>query len=161
MFIIKVFKMLNNWTCFIVMLYLLLIDAHQVWFQSSGEGCNQCCSYLQVEFLKHFLHFGCFWSQPSKLQQDEHLSADFIFHIKSYLLIVKQIALLCLLFFACWHSMTWRTFTNPISMARKARSDWFFCCKIGILYAWGGPRSIERGKKHGTSPKLTVFFQAS
>ena len=30
-------------------------------------------------------------------------------------------------------------------------------CKIGILYAWEGPRSIERSKKHGTPPKKAVF----
>ena len=46
---------------------------------------------------------------------------------------------------------TWRNFTNAGSMARK---DWFFC---GILYAWGGPRSIERCKKHGAPPKKIVF----
>ena len=123
MFIIKVFKMLNMF--YIVMLYLLLIDAHQVWFQSSGEGCNQCCSYLQVEFLFSNIFYILVVFEANH-QSCNKMSADFIFHIKSYLLIVKQIALLCLLFFACWHSRTWRTFTNPISMARKARSDWFF-----------------------------------
>ena len=30
-------------------------------------------------------------------------------------------------------------------------------CKSGILYAWGGPRSIERCKKHGAPPKKIVF----
>ena len=30
-------------------------------------------------------------------------------------------------------------------------------CKIGILYAWEGPRSIERGKKHWTPPIRSVF----
>jgi len=30
-------------------------------------------------------------------------------------------------------------------------------CKIGILYAWEGPRSIERGKKHWTPTIRSVF----
>ena len=86
------------------MLYLLMIDGHQVWFQSSGEGCNQCCSYLQVEFLFSNIFYILVVFEANH-QSCNKMSADFIFHIKSYLLIVKQIALLCLLFFVCWQKI--------------------------------------------------------
>ena len=54
----------------------------------------------------------------------------------------------------------WRNFVNGAPTARKGQLDWFFC-KNCFLYAWGGPRSIEQRKRHGTTPKRTVFSQAS
>ena len=62
----------------------------------------------------------------------------------------------------CWHSRKW---WPPIRgglaqmlvlwLEKLNQIDSF--CKIGIMYAWEGPRSIKRGKKHGTVPKITVF----
>ena len=62
----------------------------------------------------------------------------------------------------CWHSRKWQP---PIRgglsqmlvlwLVQLNQIDSF--CKNGILYAWGGPRSIERGKRHGYPPKTTVF----
>ena len=62
----------------------------------------------------------------------------------------------------CWHSRKWQP---PICgglsqmlvlwLEKLNQIDSF--CKKGILYAWGGKRSIERGKKHGNPPKITAF----
>ena len=62
----------------------------------------------------------------------------------------------------CWHSRKWQP---PIRgglsqmlvlwLEKLNQIDSF--CKKGILYAWGGKRSIERGKKHGNPPKITAF----
>ena len=65
-------------------------------------------------------------------------------------------------FFVCWHSRKWwppirgGTLQMLVLWPEKLNQIDSFC-KSGILYAWGGPRSIERCKKHGAPPKKIVF----
>ena len=65
-------------------------------------------------------------------------------------------------FFVCWHSRKWwppirgGTLQMLVLWPEKLNQIDYFC-KSGILYAWGGPRSIERCKKHGAPPKKIVF----
>ena len=64
--------------------------------------------------------------------------------------------------FLCWHSRKWwppirgGTLQMLVLWPEKLNQIDSFC-KSGILYAWGGPRSIERCKKHGAPPKKIVF----
>ena len=66
-------------------------------------------------------------------------------------------------FFVCWHSRRWwppirgRILQMLVLWSEKLNQLDFFC-KNCIIYAWGGPRSIEMGKKHGTPPKITGFL---
>ena len=65
-------------------------------------------------------------------------------------------------FFVCWHSRKWwppirgGTLQMLVLWPEKLNQIDSFCKSL-ILYAWGGPRSIERCKKHGAPPKKTVF----
>ena len=65
-------------------------------------------------------------------------------------------------FFVCWHSRKWwppirgGTLQMLVLWPEKLNQIDSFC-KSGILYAWGGPRSNERGKKHEAPPKKIVF----
>ena len=67
--------------------------------------------------------------------------------------------------FVCWHSRKWwppiriRTLQMLVLWPKKLNQIDSFC-KSGILYAWGGPRSIERCRKHGAPPKKNSFSQA-
>ena len=64
--------------------------------------------------------------------------------------------------FVYWHSRKWwppirgGTLQMLVLWPEKLNQIDSFCKSV-ILYAWGGPRSIERCKKHGAPPKKTVF----
>ena len=66
-------------------------------------------------------------------------------------------------FFVCWHSRKWwppirgGTLQMLVLWPEKLNQIDSFCKSV-ILYAWGGPRSIERCKKHGAPPRKKQFF---
>ena len=65
-------------------------------------------------------------------------------------------------FFVCWHSRKWwppirgGTLQMLVLWPEKLNQIDSFCKSV-ILYASGGPRSIERCKKHGAPLRKTVF----